>query len=877
MKTTIRQQFFLLLALLLAGVNSASAQFARGDVNGDGVVDITDVTVLVDYIHGTAFPKAVRTISFATPTSVEKTFGDAAFTNAATPSAGAGDGTLSYESSETSVATVDANTGEVTIAGVGSTTITASITAGDTYAAASNTYTLTVAASSISPTVTLANWTYGTPNEPSVSGNTGNGAVTYYYKVKGTADDTYSATKPTTVGDYTVKASIAATTNYQAAETAAVDFSITQKTVTVTGGITAESKVYDGTTTATLVLTGATFDGVVTGDEVTVASATGTFATSDVGTGITVTISDIVLGGADVANYTLATSGNQASTTADITGASFAPVVTLTGWTYGSPNSPSVSGNPSAGNITYQYKTGDAEWTTTQPTAVGTHQVKASIAANGNYAAAETAAVDFSISQLEAVLSWSNTELTYNGSEQKPTCTVTNVISGDECTVTVTGGQTDHSAEAYTATAESLSNSNYKLPSANTTSFTIAKANPTYTAPAYTALTYTGSAQNLVSTGTTSHGTFTYSTTEDGTYSETIPQGTDAGSYTVWYKLTGDANHNDVAATQVTGVSIAKAACTVSLDKTSLNLTKSSATGTITVTRDGDGTVTAESSNTSVATVSVSGNTVSVTAKANGSATITIKVSEGSNHTAYTATDKTVSVTCTGFTVALALGDKYYSDGTWGNNTHASGATVIGIVAWLGTDSDLLSGKSHGLVMALNDCSSTQAWGGYGNDESFLNNTSTIDGCRSNDKNGLDNTQKLNGGTGGCSHGHAAANAAANYTPAAPTSNGATSWFLPSAAQWLAVLGPDGIGNQTTAEQVWGTWYDADQTAYNNIKNALTASGVGGTALQYSNYWSSSEYGSYYAVGVRFGSSNGVYVDASGKGYTHYVRAFLAF
>ena len=226
---------------------------------------------------------------------------------------------------------------------------------------------------------------------------------------------------------------------------------------------------------------------------------------------------------------------------------------------------------------------------------------------------------------------------------------------------------------------------------------------------------------------------------------------------------------------------------------------------------------------------------------------------------------------------APALGDKYYSDGTWGNNTHASGATVIGVVAWLGSDSDLACGKSHGLVMALNDCSSTQVWGGYGNDESFLTNTSSIDGCRSNNKNGLDNTQKLNGGTGGCSHGHAAANAAASYTSEAPTSNGATSWFLPSAAQWLAVLGPDGIGKQTTAEQVWGSWYDADQTAYTNIKNALTATGVGGTALQYSPYWSSSEYDSSCAVYVLFDSSYGVLVDLSSKGSTFSVRAFLAF
>lgn len=85
---------------------------------------------------------------------------------------------------------------------------------------------------------------------------------------------------------------------------------------------------------------------------------------------------------------------------------------------------------------------------------------------------------------------------------------------------------------------------------------TISKTDPTITAPAALALTYSGAAQNLVSPGTSEHGTFTYSTTENGTYSETIPQGTNAGSYTVWYKFTGDAGHNDIGATQVTGVKI---------------------------------------------------------------------------------------------------------------------------------------------------------------------------------------------------------------------------------------------------------------------------------------------------------------------------------
>ena len=43
-------------------------------------------------------------------------------------------------------------------------------------------------------TVSLSGWTYGaTANTPTVTGNTGNGAVTYNYKKKDADDETYSA------------------------------------------------------------------------------------------------------------------------------------------------------------------------------------------------------------------------------------------------------------------------------------------------------------------------------------------------------------------------------------------------------------------------------------------------------------------------------------------------------------------------------------------------------------------------------------------------------------------------------------------------------------------------------------------------------------
>ena len=96
-------------------------------------------------------------------------------------------------------------------------------------------------------------------------------------------------------------------------------FDIAPRTVTVSG-ITAADKVYDGTTAATLDCSKAVIDGKVEGDELTV-SATGTFENADVGTGKTVTISGLTLGGTAAGNYVLATEGQQAQTTASITAA----------------------------------------------------------------------------------------------------------------------------------------------------------------------------------------------------------------------------------------------------------------------------------------------------------------------------------------------------------------------------------------------------------------------------------------------------------------------------------------------------------------------------------------------------------------------------
>lgn len=65
-------------------------------------------------------------------------------------------------------------------------------------------------------------------------------------------------------------------------------------------------------------------------------------------------------------------------------------------------------------------------------------------------------------------------------------------------------------------------------------------------------LIYTGQEQALITAGSvTSGGTMQYSLTENGTYSQDIPTGTDAGAYTVWYRVIGDENHNNTAPVSV--------------------------------------------------------------------------------------------------------------------------------------------------------------------------------------------------------------------------------------------------------------------------------------------------------------------------------------
>ena len=137
---------------------------------------------------------------------------------------------------------------------------------------------------------------------------------------------------------------------------------------------------------------------------------------------------------------------------------------------------------------------------------------------------------------------------TYTGSAIEPTIEVKDgeatLVLNTDYTVAYSNNT---NAGTATVTVTAVAGSDYSGTASNT--FTIAKADITMTTipAAIESLTYSGSAQTLISAGVASFGTVLYSL--DGTtFSDALPQATDAGTYTVYYKVEGDENHNEYAA-----------------------------------------------------------------------------------------------------------------------------------------------------------------------------------------------------------------------------------------------------------------------------------------------------------------------------------------
>ena len=131
---------------------------------------------------------------------------------------------------------------------------------------------------------------------------------------------------------------------------------------------------------------------------------------------------------------------------------------------------------------------------------------------------------------------------TYSGTAKTPTVTVKNgntTIPSSEYTVSYSN---NINAGTATVTITDKAGGNYNVSGSKT--FTINKANCTFTTTpsAKSGLTYNGSAQNLINAGAANAGTVQYKL-GNGSWGTAIPQATDAGSYTVYYKIVAPNNN----------------------------------------------------------------------------------------------------------------------------------------------------------------------------------------------------------------------------------------------------------------------------------------------------------------------------------------------
>jgi hypothetical protein len=147
---------------------------------------------------------------------------------------------------------------------------------------------------------------------------TASSGLTVAFASETTAVCTVSGTTLTIVaaGECTVEATQPGNGSWAAATPVDRTFTVDPKTLGVSG-VTADDKPYDGTADATLHFGGASLTGVESGDEVTLVTtvATGSFPGSDVGADQTVTVTTLLLSGADAGSYDV----GSVTTTASIT------------------------------------------------------------------------------------------------------------------------------------------------------------------------------------------------------------------------------------------------------------------------------------------------------------------------------------------------------------------------------------------------------------------------------------------------------------------------------------------------------------------------------------------------------------------------------
>lgn len=219
------------------------------------------------------------------------------------------------------------------------------------------------------------------------------------------------------------------------------------------------------------------------------------------------------------------------------------------------------------------------------------------------------------------------------------------------------------------------------------------------------------------------------------------------------------------------------------------------------------------------------------------------------------------------------LGDIYYSDGTYSAELNES-KTPIGIVAYVAANqNDPICEGKQALVLSLKNATTGAMWTSTNaqedvDDELFPN---------VEDETALSAETDAVGKTAwmAAQEYYYAGAAADNYNNKVSAPEDATRWFLPTTAQWQAVLATYG------ATPVFSTFFDIDMASIAAINEKMAACGTYDRLDLYSRtyYWTSSENSDVKAWALNLYKTKGIrFLSRSKELKTqHCVRTMLAF
>ena len=224
------------------------------------------------------------------------------------------------------------------------------------------------------------------------------------------------------------------------------------------------------------------------------------------------------------------------------------------------------------------------------------------------------------------------------------------------------------------------------------------------------------------------------------------------------------------------------------------------------------------------------------------------------------------------------------------DETTVQAAKVVGIV--FQTDKSRIGAKEkeklggegnvHGLVMAVKNIATRQAWGLFGMDEGLTTCRTKADNY--NDISGYGNCEHIRTNRGNFDN-YPAFKAAYDYNTTCPVSATTTGWYFPSSGQWWDIL--QNLGGcpalakqdeQTSSQSGDFTWTgQGDVPAALNAWMEKIATDSKDNFRNGDWFWSSSEYSDYRARLCYVSDRGSVYCEWSNKSSNFDVRPVLAF